>query len=98
MMRSCQEVSRLASEQMDRELTLRERLAFNVHLMMCRKCLRYARQIALVKQATDRLRQRSERPAPARLPEDARERIAQRLAASSHGDPRDTRDTRDPHG
>ena len=87
MMRSCREVSRLASERMDRELTLRERLAFNMHVMMCRNCLRYARQIALVKQATDRLRRRSEQASPAGLSDEARERIARNLAAAGHQEP-----------
>lgn len=87
MMRSCEEVSRLASERLDRELTLGERLAFNMHLLMCRNCTRYARQIALVKQATDRLRMRREAPGSDGLPDKARERIARNLPAPSDHEP-----------
>lgn len=84
MMRSCSEVSRLASERMDRELTLRERLAFNMHVMVCRNCRRYARQIALVRQATGRLRQRGAQSGSAGLSDEARARIARKLSAAGH--------------
>ena len=87
MMRSCKEVSRLASERMDRELTLRERMAFDLHVMMCRNCLRYARQIALLKQATDKLRLRRQRLGSEGLSDEARERIARRLAESGQPHP-----------
>lgn len=79
MMRSCKEVSRLASDRMDRELTLRERMAFRLHVLMCRNCLRYARQLAVLRQASDKLRLARRSPDADRLSEEARERIAKRL-------------------
>ena len=78
-MLSCREVSRLASERMDRELTWREKSAFYMHLMMCRLCLRYARQIALLRRATNNLRRRKSTLDDEALPEQARERIARKL-------------------
>jgi len=88
MMRSCKEVSRLASDRMDRKLTLRERMAFRMHLLMCRNCLRYARQLAILRQATDKLRSKGRPSDPERLSDEARQRIAQRVIAASHQDPR----------
>lgn len=88
MMRSCEEVSRLTSERLDRALTLRERLALNMHLMMCRNCRRYARQIALVKRATEKLRIRRKELGSTGLPDEARERIARRLSTADQQDPR----------
>ncbi len=83
-MLSCREVSRLASERMDRELTWREKSAFYMHLMMCRICLRYARQLAVIQRATDQLRQRREEPLDgSTLSKEARERIARRLRENS---------------
>ncbi|MCC5871685.1 MAG: zf-HC2 domain-containing protein [Gammaproteobacteria bacterium] len=83
-MLSCREVSRLASERMDRELSWREQIAFYMHLMMCRLCRRYARQLALLQRATGKLRQRRDDPVDwAALPEEARERIARRLRENS---------------
>lgn len=86
MMRSCKEVSRLASERMNRELTLRERIAFHLHVLMCRNCLRYARQIATVKQATEKLRLRRDLNDSEGLSDEARERIARKLADKRHRD------------
>lgn len=78
-MRSCKEVSRLASERLDRKLTLRERVAFNLHVMMCRNCLRYARQLAILRQASDKLCLARRSPDSDGLSDEARERIARRL-------------------
>lgn len=86
MMFSCKEVSRLASERLDRELTLRERMAFALHVSMCRNCRRYARQIAILKQATEKLRLRRDLPDSKALSDEARERIAKRLEASHDQD------------
>lgn len=87
MMRSCKEVSRLASERMDRKLSLRERMAFHVHVMMCRNCLRYARQLAVLRQATDKLRLTRRNTDAGGLPDEARERIARRLPKPHPEDP-----------
>ncbi|TVS17781.1 MAG: zf-HC2 domain-containing protein [Gammaproteobacteria bacterium] len=78
-MLSCKEVSRLASERLDRDLTLREKVAFYMHLMMCRLCLRYARHVAVLRRATDQLRLRRGFVADATLSKQARERIARKL-------------------
>lgn len=45
---SCQEVVRLASEALERRLTLRERLALRMHFAICYLCRRYARQTAVL--------------------------------------------------
>jgi len=89
MMRSCKEVSRLASDRMDRELSLRERMAFRLHVMMCRNCLRYARQLAVLRQASEKLRLDRFGTDSDRLSDEARERIAQRLPKQGLENPRD---------
>ncbi len=79
-MMNCREASRLASERLDRKLSVRERLAFRFHLMMCRTCTRYARQLRFVTTAV--AAQQSREPGSTRddgLPEAARARIAARL-------------------
>ena len=50
-MRSCMEVSELASQALDRELRLRERVAVRVHLLTCRGCARFRRQLAFLRMA-----------------------------------------------
>ncbi len=47
-MLSCKEVSQLASESLDRSLTLQERLLLRFHLLFCKFCSRYVRQLKFV--------------------------------------------------
>ena len=78
----CREVSKLVSESMERDLPLRQRLAVRLHLMMCRMCAGFARQLRLLRRAA---RENPERLGPdegapdARLPEAARQRIKDAL-------------------
>ncbi len=75
---NCREISKLVSESMDRELPLYQRMQVRIHLMMCSLCVRFARQMRLLRRA---IHEHPERLAPdeaapeARLSEDARERI-----------------------
>ena len=48
---SCKEATRLASLQMERQLTLRERLQFRLHLAICVGCRRAEKQFAFMRQA-----------------------------------------------
>lgn len=48
MLYSCQEVARLISESYDRKLSLRETLGLRFHLLMCKLCTRYQKQIRLL--------------------------------------------------
>ncbi|HVY65045.1 MAG TPA: zf-HC2 domain-containing protein [Gammaproteobacteria bacterium] len=58
-MLTCRDATRLASEALDRRLTLRERVGLNVHLALCGLCRRYAAQIDFVRRAVARLAARS---------------------------------------
>lgn len=50
-MLTCKETAQLASEALDRTLTLRERLALRLHLLRCDMCSRYARQLKFLQRA-----------------------------------------------
>ena len=50
----CKDATRLASEQFDRALTLRERLALRGHLLICTGCARFARQLDFMRRALGR--------------------------------------------
>ena len=82
----CREISQLVSESMERDLPLRRRLEVRMHLMMCRMCAGFARQIRLLRRGA---RENPERLGPdesapdAKLSEEARERIK---AALGNGD------------
>lgn len=45
----CDEVSRRVSDGMERKLGLPERIGVFFHLMMCRYCLRFSRQVKTMK-------------------------------------------------
>ena len=74
----CREMSKLVSESMERDLPLRQRIEVWMHLMMCRLCSGFARQMQLLRRA---VRENPERLGPeesapeARLSEKARARI-----------------------
>ncbi len=48
-MLTCKDASRLASEKLDRALSLRERLSLRMHLWMCVNCHRFERQIGMIR-------------------------------------------------
>ncbi|MFT5643443.1 MAG: hypothetical protein ACI83P_000989 [Janthinobacterium sp.] len=48
---TCKEVHRLASEGMDRELSLVERIRMRLHMRICVACARFERQMALLRGA-----------------------------------------------
>lgn len=62
-MLNCREVSERASEYLDASLPWRTRVQMRMHLMMCRYCREYVRQMALVIRTLPRLpRQRPDQP------------------------------------
>ncbi len=50
-MLSCKEATRLVSEGLDRELPFWQRLGLRFHVVMCRGCSRFARQITALNRA-----------------------------------------------
>lgn len=47
---NCRDISRLVSDSMDRNLSLKHRLGIRFHIMMCRYCARYAKQLVRMRQ------------------------------------------------
>ncbi|MFO7906152.1 MAG: hypothetical protein ACQESR_14995 [Planctomycetota bacterium] len=87
-MLSCNDVSKLVSESLDRKLPLHKRIAMGIHHRMCRFCLGFAHQIQLLHRA---VREHPERLEPdanssdAKLSQEARERIKSLLNTSDNG-------------
>ena len=48
-MLNCREVTELCSEELDRALGLRERMALRTHLMMCTGCTQFRAQMATMR-------------------------------------------------
>ena len=57
---TCREATELTLQAEDRSLPLTERLAVKLHHRICSNCRRFARQVALMHQASARWRQYSE--------------------------------------
>jgi len=74
----CDEVTRRVSESMDRKLPMGQRILVRMHLMMCRYCSRFRRQLQAIRNAA-RLDDFSFEPFDAddTLSENARSRIKQ---------------------
>lgn len=78
-MLTCKDASRLISEHQERPLGFRERWGLRLHLWMCLNCRRFARQMALLRQALRKLGRIAEVEDGDLTPE-ARQRIRQALA------------------
>jgi len=75
---SCREISLLASESLDRDLDILERVALRSHLLYCRACRRFLQHIEFIRQALRKLELHFESdssPSGPRLPQAVRERI-----------------------
>ncbi len=78
----CEGMSRLASESLDRDLDLMERIALRSHLLYCAACRRYRRQLERLRRAIRRLAdglEAGETSLDPRLPDGVRERIKRTL-------------------
>ncbi len=90
-MLSCKEATRLVSEGLDRELPLWQRLGLRLHVLMCRACSRYTRQVTMLDRAVSG-HYCSDQPiqGAAPLSEETRGRIKASLrAATSDSESRD---------
>ncbi len=82
-MLNCKEVTLLASESLDRKLTLKERIGLQFHLLMCKLCARYVRQLKFMHQASSGMDGNHIKGSGAQLSETARDRILNRLDRNS---------------
>ena len=54
-MLSCKDVTQLLSESMDHSLPLGKRIGVRFHLLICKFCARYERQLALIRETVRHL-------------------------------------------
>ena len=82
-MLTCKEVSELVSQIPERPLSLRENLGIKMHLMICKLCSRFTRQMKFIARATNIFMQYPDEcldnSHATRLPDEARERIKKAL-------------------
>jgi hypothetical protein len=76
---NCRQVTRLASEELDRPLPPGLRARLGLHRRFCPHCARYARQLEVLCEATRRLPEDLEESAEPALTEDAKARMKRAL-------------------
>lgn len=54
-MLDCKQNTELLSQSLERPITLRERMAMRMHLMMCRGCRNFEKQLAFIHKAASEL-------------------------------------------
>jgi hypothetical protein len=87
-MLSCKDVTRLLSESMDRSLPLGKRIGVRLHLLICKFCARYERQLLLIRETARRLAATMESPGESfgeTLSVEARERTRESMKKSEKG-------------
>lgn len=53
-MPNCRQVTELCSQEHDRKLSLRERIAMRMHLMICIGCTRFREQMDFISKSSER--------------------------------------------
>lgn len=54
-MLNCKQNTELLSQALDRPITFREKLAIRLHLMMCRGCRNFEKQLAFIRKASRKM-------------------------------------------
>ena len=78
---SCRQASRLQSEALDHRLPLLQRIGLRIHLLLCKWCRRYGKQIRFLRDAAHEHPDELLESARQKLSDAARERMKQRLRA-----------------
>jgi hypothetical protein len=71
----CDDITRLLSQSIDRQLPVHTRLAIRLHFEICVWCKRYGQQLEVIRKASRSVSERAEQISQAFLPEEARKRI-----------------------
>jgi hypothetical protein len=80
---NCKQTSQLVSQSLDRRLTLRERLAVRLHLLICDYCKRFQRQLLAMRAGLKRMSESIENDTDIQMPSEAKSRIAKALESES---------------
>jgi len=79
LMPTCRDASRLQSEALDGKLSFSKRLGLVLHLLICKWCRRYGKQIRFMREAAREHSESLSEAVPQQLSAEARERIKRRL-------------------
>jgi hypothetical protein len=80
---NCRQASRLQSRAMDSKLPVLQNFGLKIHLVLCKWCRRYGRQIRFLRDAAHDHPEELVKPLHQGIPDEARERIKRRLDAET---------------
>ncbi len=81
-MLSCKDASQIISQSLDRQLTIRERFALNLHLFICTYCKRFSQQVQSMRVALKLTTSNMENDDTIKLPSETKKRLIQTIESS----------------
>ncbi len=82
-MLSCKNASQIISQSLDRPLTIRERFALQLHLLICKYCKRFSQQLQTLRVNLKLTASAIENDDTIIMPASAKQRITDLIAANS---------------
>jgi hypothetical protein len=83
LMPTCRQVSRLQSQALDAPLSVPKRFGLSLHLLVCKWCRRYGKQIRFLRSAAHQHADELTEATPQTLSPEARERLKRSLKGES---------------
>jgi hypothetical protein len=81
-MLDCKHASQMVSKSMDQQLSIRQRINLQIHLIICDACTKFSQQLKLLRKSVAQLAANIENDKTITLSEEARHRIAQAIKHS----------------
>lgn len=82
MMLSCKDVSQIISQSLDRPLTMRERFALKLHLLICKYCKRFSQQLQTIRVALKLTTSAIDNDDTIKMPSETKKRLMQTIESS----------------
>jgi hypothetical protein len=80
----CRQATRVQSEQLDRPLPRTTRFGLGLHLLYCKWCRRYGKQVNFLHEASHEHQEKLAEISPKGLSDEARERMKRRLQSENN--------------
>lgn len=81
-MLKCKDISQLVSRSLDSKLSLKERVGLQLHLLMCKYCMRFSQQLKKINVTINSMTKIVENDTNIKLPPEVKERIINSLDSS----------------
>ena len=82
MILSCKEASQFISQSLDRPLTIRERFALKLHLLICKYCTRFSQQLQAIRVALKLTTSAIDNDDTIKMPSETKKRLMQSIESS----------------